>query len=130
MPVNVMQAGGAVPYIVWLGYIPKTAAGQTLRLRNYDLDRPTACPTMNSGNAVNYVAFFPSDNRRTALISDCGSAGSVWQETLWTVPPESDTTFWGTDIGFWFYADVFQKSGIFWDTAVFEVIFNRARLVR
>jgi Flp pilus assembly protein TadG len=135
MPVNVMQAAsGGVPYIVWLGYIPKTAAGQTLRLRNYDLDRPSspACPPGSSATNVRYMAYFPSDGRRTFLTETCGSANGVWQEDLWTAPAESDSTFWGADEGFWLYADVFQKTGTypFWDTAVFEVIFNRARLIR
>jgi hypothetical protein len=134
MPVNVMQAAsGGVPYVVWLGYVPKTAAGQTLRLRNYDLDRPgsPACPPGNSSTNVGYLAWFPSDDRRTSLLSTCGSAGTTWQEDLWTVPPASNTAFWGADQGFWLYADVFQKTGSapFWDTAVFEVFFLRARLV-
>ncbi|MCC6628303.1 MAG: hypothetical protein IT340_13010 [Chloroflexi bacterium] len=134
MPTNVMQAGGSVPYIVWLGYIPRTAAGQTLRLRNYDLDRPAgACPPTSSSNAVNYIAYFPSSGRRSTLMTACGSGGTVWQEDLWSAPAWDGTTsdtFWGSDEGFWLYADVFQKSGIFWDTAVWEVIFNRARLIR
>jgi Flp pilus assembly protein TadG len=133
MPVNVMQAAsGGVPYVVWLGYIPRTAAGQTLRLRNYDLDRPGGCSPLTASNTVTYTAFFPNGVRRVDLSNTCGSANAVWAEDLWTAPPTSDAAFWGTDDGFWLYANVFQKTGSnpFWDTAVFEVMFNRARIVR
>lgn len=139
MVTNVVQAAtGNIPYVVWLGYIPKTAAGQTLRLRNYDLDRPGgSCTPATASNGVFYTAFFPSDGHRTNLtingqLYQCGSGNGTWQEDVWTVPPESDTAFWGGDQGFWLYTNIFQKTGSspFWDTAVFEVIFNRARLIK
>jgi hypothetical protein len=140
MPVNVMQAAdGSVPYVVWLGWVPKEAAGQRLQLRNYDLDRPGgSCPPATAANGVRYTAFFPgraSGSQHVDLtiggsLYSCGSSNGQWVQDDWTAPAETGG-WWGSDDGFWLYANIFQKTGgaPFWDTAVFEVLFERARLV-
>lgn len=130
MPTNAMQWGptGSTPYIIWLGYIPKAASGQTLLMRNFDLDRPGLCPPTSSTNSVTYVAYFPSDGRRVDLVDFCGSRNNEWTEDLWTIPAVTNTGFWSTDQGFWLYADVFQKSNVY-DTVTWEILFIRARLI-